>query len=103
MIHISNFGNNKWQVTTVGKNGEVLNSTKGLSSKAACIKNIKATMLKWGSPFIVFQDDSFKKPRVFHLQLVQKENSRANGLYGIAWVKTYYEDAVISPIYKKKR
>jgi uncharacterized protein YegP (UPF0339 family) len=67
MIHISKTPKG-FQVTTVEEqNGKVINSSKGLDSKAACIKNIKASAEEHNTMSLYFQDDTVKKPIVWYM------------------------------------
>lgn len=68
MIHIIRTNNNKFEVVTVAKNGELLNRTgQFFERRAGCYKNIRASMDEWGKEQKEFQDDTTKTPAMYRL------------------------------------
>lgn len=63
MIHINKSTDNKFYVTVIAKNGEVLNTSETLNSKQAAWKNIKSLYMEMGSAYPIFvTDNTVKKP-----------------------------------------
>jgi hypothetical protein len=84
MIHISKTPKG-FQVTTVEeKNGKIINSSKALDTKAACIINIKASAEEHNTTSVYFQDNTGKKPIVWWL----REDINKRGTKPVTiWVK----------------
>jgi uncharacterized protein YegP (UPF0339 family) len=69
MIHLTK-AKNGFMVVTIAENGECLNSTEVLTSRANCHINILATMDNYNSDnHTHYQDDAFKKPRIYRIDI----------------------------------
>lgn len=94
MIHIGKSPKTGlFQVATIAANGEELNSSEPLATKALAVKNIASSMDSYrGVHWLVVQDDSKKNPV---LCVVDKENRKIKVLNEVEIL--HYEANVMTP------